>query len=93
MADTRALAVGAGVALAAYLAYAYRSHAPTVTLPDTAFGQAWTPYAHFEHRQPGVTLRHYPQTTCATVLPLAIQNESVGLALERLEVTDASYAQ
>lgn len=93
MASGRALAVGAGVALVAYLAWAYRSQAPTVTLPDTAFGQSWTPYSHFEHRQPGVTLRHFPQTTCATVLPLAIQNESAGFALERLEVDSASYAQ
>lgn len=89
--DKLAFLIGAGVVV--YLAYLYRPHAPAVTLSDRAFGQSWTPYSWFEHHTPGVTLRHYPQSVGATVLPMAVQNESAGLAMQYLEVDSASYAQ
>lgn len=93
MADKRILALGGGVAVVGLIAYLYRAHAPTVTLPAQAFGQSWTPYAFFEHQSPGVTLRHYPQQVGSTIFPLVIQNESAGLAMDCLEVDRASYPQ
>lgn len=93
MADKRILALGGGVAVVGLIAYLYRAHAPTVTLSAQAFGQSWTPYAHFEHQSPGITLRHYPQQVGSTIFPLVIQNESAGLAMDTLEVDRASYPQ
>lgn len=94
MADKRLYAALGGAAVVALIAYLYRAHAPTVTLPERAFGQSWTPYAFFEHQTPGITVRHYPQQVGATIFPLVIANESAGLAMnDTLEVNSASYPQ
>lgn len=97
MADKRIhLLIGAGAVVAGAL-YLTRGTKPTVTFMDGAFDQAWSPYSHFLHSSPAPWVRAYPATVCPNVLPMPYQNQDVGLAVRRPEVSqeyaDAACAQ
>jgi hypothetical protein len=86
------LAAGAAAALGLYL---YRQGTlPSLTADQRAWGDvSYSPYVHFLHQSPAAYIRHYPESIGQTCLPQVIQNQSLGLAVNRVEVDCASYPQ
>lgn len=97
MADRRVLLIGAGAVAAGALYLMRGTKPPTVTFMDGAFDQAWSPYQHFLHSSPAPWVRAYPATVCPNCLPMPYQNQDVGLAVRKPEVSqeyaDAACAQ
>jgi hypothetical protein len=92
--DKRAAYLAAAAAAAAGL-YLYRQGAtPSLTADERAWGDvSYSPYVHFLHQSPAAYIRHFPETVGQNCLPQAIQNQSLGLAVPRVEVDSASYPQ
>jgi hypothetical protein len=97
VADRRTLLIGAGVVAVGALYFTRGTKGPAVTYMDGAFDQAWSPYSHFLQSSPAPWVRAYPATVCPNVLPMPYQNQDVGLAVKRPEVSqeyaDAACAQ
>lgn len=94
MADRQLLAAGivAAGAVACMWLYAH-AQTPSVTFDERAVDQTYSPYQHFLHSSPTAWVRHFPSRVGTNVLPMAYQNEDMGLALRGVEPDGASCAQ
>lgn len=81
-------AVGAGLLVAQA-----RGRLPTVSLPERAVAQSWSPYAYWMHQSPGAYIHHFPSEVGTNCLPLVYQTEDIGQALDHVEVSGAGCAQ
>jgi hypothetical protein len=82
------VAVGlAGAGALAWLVASGKTSRPK--FPDASVGQSYTPYQHYLHMSPAGWVRHYPDRTAPTCLPMPYQTQDNGVSVVRPEVSEA----